>query len=131
MYGDHFPSLFRGLEDQFTVEEIHETPWFIYMNHGRSEKEIQLEGLSPVFLMTVLLREGNYYVTPFQGLMDELLTRGVKRIGNDYIVTKDGKLNDSELSDELLEMINDYRIIVFDALFGSNWLRDDFYTVLK
>ena len=131
LYGDHFPSLFRGIEDRFTEEEIHETPWFIYMNHGRSENEIQLNGLSPVFLITVLLREGNYYVTPFQGLMDELLTQGVKRIGNDFIVTKDGKINDSQLSEELLEMINDYRIIVFDALFGSNWLSDDFYTVLK
>ena len=63
--------------------------------------------------------------------MDELLTQGVKRIGNDFIVTNDGKLNDSELSDDLLVMINDYRIIVFDALFGSNWLQDEFYTVLK
>ena len=131
MYGDHFPSLFIGLENRFTAEEIHETPWFIYMNHGRSEKEIQLEGLSPAFLIPVLLREGNYYVTPFQGLMDELLTQGVKRIGNDFIVTKDGHFNDNELSDDLLVMINDYRIIVFDALFGSNWLQDEFYTILK
>ena len=129
LYGDHFPSLFRGLEDQFTDEEIHETPWFIYMNDGRSEKGTQLDGLSPAFLITVLLREGNYYVTPFQGLMDELLTQGVKRIGNDFIVTKDGKLNDSELSDDLLMMINDYRIIQYDALFGSNWLSDSFFTI--
>lgn len=83
LYGDHFPSLFRGMENQFTDKEIHETPWFIYMDKGRSENGIQLEGLSPAFLITVLLREGNYYVNPFQGLMDELLTRGVKRIGND------------------------------------------------
>lgn len=129
LYGDHFPSLFIGLEDQFTEEKIHETPWFIYMNHGRSEKEIELDGLSPVFLITVLLREGNYYVTPFQGLMDELLTQGVKRIGKDFIVTNEGKLNDSELSDDLLGMIRDYRIIEYDALFGSNWLRNDFYTI--
>ena len=129
LYGDHFPSLFRGLEDQFTEEEIHETPWFIYMNHGRSEKGTQLDGLSPAFLITVLLREGNYYVTPFQGLMDELLTQGVKRIGIDFIVTKDGKFDDSKLSDELLVMINDYRMIQFDALFGSDWLSDSFFNV--
>lgn len=129
LYGDHFPSLFRGLEDQFTVEEIHETPWFLYMNDGRSEKNIQLEGLSPAFLITVLLREGNYYITPFHSLMDELLTLGVKRIGNDFIVTEDGKLSDDELTDNLLDLVDDYRIIVYDALFGHAWLTDDFYTI--
>ena len=127
-YGDHFPSVFRGTENQFKGEMIHETPWFIFMNKGRSEKGIQLDGLSPVFFIPVLLQEGNYYVSPFQGLMDKLLTQGVKRIGKDYVVTKEGKVSDNELPNDLLAMIHDYRIIEYDALFGHNWLTEDFYT---
>jgi phosphoglycerol transferase MdoB-like AlkP superfamily enzyme len=127
-FGDHFPSVFRGLENQFKGDLLHETPWFIFMNKGRSENGAQLDNLSPAFFMPVLLREGNYYVSPFQGLMDNLLTAGVKRIGKDYVVTDEGILDDHELPDDLLEMIHDYRMVEYDALFGHNWLADDFYT---
>jgi len=128
VYGDHFPNLFTGLEEEFTTQQLHETPWFIFMNHGRSSNhDPQIEGLSPIFLTTVLLKEGDYYVSPFQALMDNLLTKGVKRIGNDFIVTKDGKIMDDNLSEDLLKLVTDYRIVIYDSLFGSNWLPDNFY----
>jgi len=126
-YGDHLPNLFTGLENQFTTRTLHETPWFIYMNHGRSKAGVQMEGLSPSFLVTVLLREGNYYVSPFQALMDNLLTKGVKRIGDDFIVSKDGKVTDDELSEDLLELVSDYRLVVYDSLFGKDWLPSEFF----
>ena len=130
-YGDHFPSVFRGTEDQFKDNELHETPWFIYMNHGRSEGGARLNNLSPAFFIPVLLREGAYYVSPYQGLMDTLLSKGVKRIGKNYVVTDEGKVDDKDLPKDLLMMIQDYRIIEYDALFGHNWLSDDFYTETK
>lgn len=130
-YGDHFPSVFRGTEDQFKGDQLHETPWFIMMNHGRSEKGVQLDGLSPAFFVPVLLKEGNYYVSPYQGLMDKLLTQGVKRIGKNYVVTEEGKVYDNALPKDLLAMIHDYRIVQYDALFGHNWLSDDFYTEMN
>ena len=101
------------------------------MNHGRSENGVQLDGLSPAFFIPVLLKEGNYYVSPFQGLMDNLLTQGVKRIGKNYVVTHDGKLSDDELPKDLLAMIHDYRIVQYDALFGHDWLPEEFYTEIK
>ncbi|WP_018708343.1 LTA synthase family protein [Siminovitchia fordii] len=131
LYGDHFPSLFRGFEDQFPNDQLHETPWFIYMNHGRSDGGLKLDGISPIFFTTVLLREGNYYVTPFQGLMDELLNQGVKRIGNNFVVTDQGKVKDEDLEDDIFELVDDYRSIVYDALFGANWLPDRFFTFDK
>lgn len=127
-YGDHFPSVFRGTETRYTGDQLHETPWFIYMNKGRSQSGIQLDGLSPAFLVPVLLREGNYYVSPYQGLMDSLLTHGVKRIGKNYVVTEAGKLSDSDLPEDILAMVHDYRMIQYDALFGHDWLPDEFYT---
>ncbi len=126
-YGDHFPSVFIGMEDQFQGNTLYETPWFLYMNKDRSKKEINYEGLSPAFLMSVLLREGNYYVSPFQGLMDKLLTLEVKRIGRNYVVTNEGLIEDSELVPELKTIIDDYRIIQYDALFGHDWLTEKFY----
>ncbi|RWR04795.1 LTA synthase family protein [Siminovitchia fortis] len=131
LYGDHFPSLFRGLEEQFPNDQLHETPWFIYMNHGRSDGGVKLDGISPIFFTTVLLREGNYYVTPFQGLMDELLDQDVKRVGNNFVVTDQGKVMDEDLADDILEMVEDYRSIVYDALFGADWLPDQFFTFTR
>lgn len=126
-YGDHFPSLFRGMHNQFPGDQLHETPWFIYMNHEKDKNPINIQGLSPMFFTTVLLKEGNYYVSPFHGLLNELLNHGIKRIGKDYVVGTNGYIKDEELDDDLLEMILDYRSIVYDALFGSHWLPDEFY----
>ena len=126
-YGDHFPGLFTGMEDRFTEKALQETPWFIFMNHGRSKGGKQFEGLSSSFFVPLLLKEGGYRVSPYQGLMDELLTRDVKRVGRNYVVTDEGKLADSELSEGLLKLIQDYRMVQYDALFGHNWLGDDFY----
>lgn len=126
-YGDHFPSLFRGTEDRFSRKEIHETPWFLYMNHGRSKDGIHLKGLSPAFFTTVLLREGDYYVSPFQALMDQLLAEDIRRIGDDFIITDAGKINDNDLSPEVIQLVNDYRLVVYDSLFGKNKLGDKFF----
>lgn len=130
-YGDHLPGIFSGKEDQFKGNLLHQTPWFIYMNHGRSEGGRQFDGLSPAFLVPVILREGNYYVSPFQGLMDMLLKSGVKRIGQDYIVTDEGRIYDKDISKDMLMMIKDYRIVQYDALFGHDWLPSGFYTEEK
>lgn len=127
-YGDHFPSLFRGLEDQFPGNQLHETPWFIYMNHNRSLSDVNMDGLSPIFLTTLLLQAGEYYVSPFQALMDDLLHAGVKRIGKDFIVTGEGIVTDARIKDDhVLQLVKDYRLIMYDALFGSNRLADSFY----
>lgn len=128
LYGDHFPSLFRGKEKQFPGTQLFETPWLIYMNHGRSEDGLKLDGISPIFLTTVLLKEGNYKVTPFQALMDQMLSSGIKRIARDFIVTDKGVVLNSEMDEDLLVMVNDYRTVMYDALFGSDWLPDSFYT---
>ncbi|WP_213422029.1 LTA synthase family protein [Bhargavaea massiliensis] len=127
LYGDHFPSLFRGKEQQFPGALLHETPWLIYMNHGRSEGGLKLNGISPIFLTTVLLKEGNYKVTPFQALMDQMLSNGVKRIARDFIVTDLGVVLNSEIDEDLLALVNDYRTVMYDALFGSDWLPGSFY----
>lgn len=129
-YGDHFPSLFRGADNHFTYQELHETPWFIYMNQGRSQNGTQIDGLSPSFFVTLILQEGDYYVSPFQALMDELLTKGVKRIGSDFIIAEKGMILDDDLSNDLLELVNDYRMIEYDALLGNNWLSDEFYNLI-
>lgn len=131
LYGDHFPSLFRGLENQFTEEQIHHTPWFIYMSNGKSLEGSKYENISPIFLTTILLKEGNYYVSPFQALIDCLLDAGVKRIGKNYIITEEGMIEDKDIETELFKMITDYRLIMYDALFGSNWLSNEFYMKQK
>ncbi|SIT70802.1 LTA synthase family protein [Edaphobacillus lindanitolerans] len=127
LYGDHFPSLFRGKEEQFPGSLLHETPWLLYMNNGRSEGGINLEGISPMFLTTVILKEGDYFVSPFHSLMDQLLESGVKRIGKDFIVTDAGRIADLMMDPETRQLVEDYRMVVYDALFGSNWLPDDFF----
>jgi|GEM_PF-2614735 len=130
-YGDHLPILFTGMEDRFGTDKLHETPWFIYMNHDRSKRKHSIEGLSPAFIVPALLKEGNYQVSAFHGLMDELLNKGVKRIGMGYVVTEKGKVPERDLPADLRELIRDYHLIEYDALFGNHWLGDDFYSVAK
>ncbi|WP_092094709.1 hypothetical protein [Bhargavaea beijingensis] len=72
------------------------------MNHGRSEGGLKLDGIFPIFLTTVLLKEGNYKVTPFQALMDQMLSSGIKRIARDFIVTDKGVVLNSEIDEDLL-----------------------------
>ena len=127
-YGDHFPSLFTDMEDIFPEEKLHETPWFLYMNDNRSESEKHYDNLSPMFFVPMLLKEGDYYVSPFQGLLEELLEADVRRIGKDFIYTADGEIADKDLPDDLRERIEDYRFIMYDALFGKNWLGDTLFS---
>ncbi|WLV24303.1 LTA synthase family protein [Aciduricibacillus chroicocephali] len=130
-YGDHLPGVFTGMEDRFGTDKLHETPWFIYMNHVRSQGGQHLEGLSPAFIVPALLQEGNYRLSAFHSLMDELLSKGVKRIGMDYVVTEKGKVPNYELPNDLREMIHDYHLIEYDALFGNHWLGDTFFSEIK
>lgn len=128
LYGDHFPRLFEGMEKEFGEDSIHETPWFLYMNNQQASSDEDIEGVSPIFFVPLLLREGDYYVTPYYALMDKLLEEDVLRIGKDFVVTTAGETADEELPDELRGMVEDYRLIQYDALFGDNWLSGDFYT---
>ena len=60
--------------------------------------------------------------------MDDLLHAGVKRIGKDFIVTGEGMVTDARIKDDhVLQLVKDYRLIMYDALFGSNRLADSFY----
>src|SRR5699024_6901603 len=58
LYGDHFPRLFEGMENEFGEDNIHETPWFLYMNHQRASTDKDIEGISPIFFVPFLLKEG-------------------------------------------------------------------------
>lgn len=64
-------------------------------------------------------------------MLDCLLDAGVKRIGKNYIITEEGMIEDKDIETELFKMITDYRLIMYDALFGSNWLSNDFYMKQK
>ncbi len=130
-YGDHFPSLFTGMEEIFSEEKLHETPWFIYMNKNRSKKEARYENLSPMFFVPMLLKEGDYYVSSFQGLLDELLEADIRRIGKGFVYTSEGEVKDQDLPTELREKVDDYRFIMYDALFGKDWLGESFYLPLE
>lgn len=128
LYGDHFPRLFEGMENEFGEDNIHETPWFLYMNHQRASTDKDIEGISPIFFVPLLLKEGDYYVTPYYALMDKLLEEDVLRIGKDFVVTKEGEVLDEDLPDNLRDMVEDYRLIQYDALFGDDWHSKGFYT---
>lgn len=130
-YGDHFPNVFNGISEKFGEFGRHETPWFIYLNNDRNQIQKKKELLSPLFLTTAMLEAGNYKVSPFQGLLTTLYEQQVSRIGMDYIYKNEEKIMDEDLPKETLELIQDYRIIMFDALFGKNYLDEDFYTMPK
>lgn len=79
-------------------------------------------------LNTRIVINRNYKVTPFHGLLTELYDKGVKRIGKNYIITDEGKVEISKLDDEVKLLVQDYQLVVYDALFGSNYLTEIFFS---
>src|SRR5699024_6493349 len=93
-FGDHLPNLFTDMEDIYPKEKFHETPWFIYMYNDRNESDNKYDNLSPMFFVHVLLKAGNYTVSPFDGLLDVLFEADISRRYKDYVNTKEKKILD-------------------------------------
>lgn len=130
LYGDHFPNMFNGKAELFSKEVLHRTPWFLYMNHGRNQMK-KLPEISPIFFASVLLKEGDYYVSPFQVILTELYEAGVQRIGHEFIIQNNERIEKEQWSEEVDELLTDYFLVMYDALFGSNYATSLFYEEWK
>ncbi|UJS28543.1 LTA synthase family protein [Macrococcoides canis] len=127
LYGDHSPSFVRGNEKQLG-DVVHKTPYFIYQNHKPEVHNIIEEApKSPIFLIPQLLERGQYKMPPFYYLMNEMAKRDVTRVGKDYVYINGLKHSDKDINEELLTIVNDYRILSFDRFFGNNKIGDEFY----
>src|SRR5690625_7996452 len=82
------------------------------MNNDRNESENKYDNLSPMFFVPVLLKEGNYNVSPFHGLLDELLEADIRRIGKDFVYIKEKKILDKDLSKDIKEKRSEERRVV-------------------
>ncbi|TDM12401.1 LTA synthase family protein [Macrococcus lamae] len=123
-YGDHAPSFMRGKE-KLIGDNVFKTPYFIYNSKRHFKQKETIIG--PEMLVPTLLKEGDYKLSPYYELLDEILSQGITRIASDSVYKDNKKIADSKLSKNEQKLINDYRYISFNRYFDKNTISDDFF----
>lgn len=137
-YGDHFPSLFSGLNMDKYGLELHETDYFIYNNrYIRDRQDVSYPIISPNNFSPLALMSANLKLTPYYALltrvMEELPSLSINPVsssnnrfnGNQVFVKKNGTMIDEEqLSKKQKELLEEYRLIQYDLAVGNQYAAD-------
>lgn len=124
-YGDHGPNFLKSTEKELG-DSIYRTPYFIYKNQNRNEN-VESPVLDPMFLIPKLLADGNYKVTPYYYLLTELYKNDITGVTINAAYIGDELVEDNKIDSDILELINDYRIISYNRYFDKKGLNEDFF----
>ncbi|MFL2134700.1 LTA synthase family protein [Desemzia sp. FAM 24101] len=128
-WGDHLPGFYG---DDISVKngrlKMHSTPLIIYSNF--KENSSDLKTISPMYFMNHILEESNSSITPFYALtykLESLLPAFEKEL---YLEegASEPKSTRNMLSNETLEILEEYDAIEYDVTTGNNYLKNyDFF----
>ncbi|CZQ83852.1 LTA synthase family protein [Trichococcus ilyis] len=121
-WGDHWPSVFG--EDLYalnTVQNMHETPMFIYSNTAEAQKDLGIT--SPVYFLPEVLELSGSKVTAFEALLMTLqeqvpaFEKALYRNGDtgEYVSSRE------ELSEQARSLLADYDLIQYDTTAGNRY----------
>lgn len=121
-WGDHWPSVFG--EDLYalnTVQNMHETPMFIYSNMEEVQKELGVT--SPIYFFPEVLELSGSRITAFEALLMALQeqvpafekTMYVNGDTGEYVSSREG------LSDQAKSLLADYDLIQYDTTTGNRY----------
>lgn len=121
-WGDHWPSVFG--EDLYalnTIQNMHETPMFIYSNTDEVRKDLGVT--SPIYFFPEVLELSGSRVTAFEALLMALQkqvpafekTLYVSGDTGEYVSSREG------LSEQARSLLADYDLIQFDTTTGNRY----------
>lgn len=121
-WGDHWPSVFG--EDLYalnTIQNMHETPMFIYSNTAEVRKELGVT--SPIYFFPEVLELSGSRVTAFEAMLMKLQqqvpafekTMYVSGDTGEYVSSREG------LSEQARNLLADYDLIQYDTTTGNRY----------
>ncbi|WP_086943695.1 LTA synthase family protein [Trichococcus pasteurii] len=121
-WGDHWPSVFG--EDLYalnTIQNMHETPMFIYSNMAEVQKDLGVT--SPIYFFPEVLELSGSRVTAFEALLMALQeqvpafekTLYVNGDTGEYVSSREG------LSEQAKSLLADYDLIQYDTTTGNRY----------
>nr|WP_319214830.1 LTA synthase family protein [uncultured Trichococcus sp.] len=121
-WGDHWPSVFgEELYALNTVQNMHETPMFIYSNTEEVKKDLGIT--SPIYFFPEVLELSNSRVTAFEALLMALQEQVpafekalyVDGAAGEYVSSREG------LSEQAKSLLADYDLIQYDTTTGNRY----------
>lgn len=124
-WGDHLPGFYEGdvLEgnDQLTMLE---TPFFVYSNEMELDGEVDL--ISPIYFNNYITEVLEIKINPYEAILKRLeeylpvIDNGVYCDGH----TQNRVSSRDDLSDETLEILNDYSLLMYDITTGNQYAHE-------
>jgi phosphoglycerol transferase MdoB-like AlkP superfamily enzyme len=121
-WGDHWPSVFG--EDLYalnTIQNMHETPMFVYSNTEEAQKDLGVT--SPIYFFPEVLELSGSRVTAFEALLMALQEQVPAFEKTLYVNGDTGEYVSSreELSDQAKSLLADYDLIQYDTTTGNRY----------
>ncbi|MGB7473994.1 LTA synthase family protein [Trichococcus sp.] len=121
-WGDHWPSVFG--EDLYalnTIQNMHETPMFIYSNTDENQKDLGVT--SPIYFFPEVLELSGSRVTAFEALLMALQEQVPAFEKTLYVNGNTGEYVSSreELSEQAKSLLADYDLIQYDTTTGNRY----------
>ena len=121
-WGDHWPSVFG--EDLYalnTIQNMHETPMFIYSNTDENQKDLGVT--SPIYFFPEVLELSGSRVTAFEALLMALQEQVPAFEKTLYVNGDTGEYVSSreELSEQAKSLLADYDLIQYDTTTGNRY----------
>lgn len=124
-YGDHLPG--SVIPNISAYKDKHrEAPFFIYKNHGRKSESLDFK-ITPAFLFSHFVNSGDYKRPGFYTLIGKIIDKGIGDIYPETVTLNDRVVKISDLDDEIQQLVNDYKWIQYDSLFGKNYAGEFFF----
>lgn len=130
-WGDHWPSVFgEELYALNTLQNMHETPLFIYSNTQEVHKDLGVT--SPIYFLPEVLELSSSRVTAFEALLMALqeqvpaFEKALYVNGNtgEYVSSREG------LSEQARSLLADYDLIQYDTTTGNRYAEaNGFYRI--
>jgi len=125
-WGDHWPSVFgEELYALNTIQNMHETPMFIYSNTEEVHKN--LEVTSPIYFFPEVLELSGSRVTAFEALLMTLQEQLPAFEKTMYVNGDTGEYVSSreELSEQARNQLEDYDLIQYDTTTGNGYAQSN------
>ena len=134
-FGDHFPSLdpdfyqelhggtFNTLDEK---ELLYKVPFFIWTNYDINEQTIELTSMN--FLSTLVYKTAGLPLPPFNTFLEDV-QKVIPAINSKgyYSLEKESFVTIDEASGKEKEILNDYHMLEYNALFEKQSKRSEYF----